>query len=380
MIIALDQAIPYWKEAFSEFGEIRPFSGRGLKPEVIHDADALIVRTITPVSADLLEGTSVRFVGAASAGIDHVDREYLNERNIHFAYAIGCNANAVSEYIITALHVIGSQRNWKLRNKTLAVIGVGNVGSRVAQKARALGMEVLLCDPPLRDITGDSQYQDLSDVLEADILSFHVPLTTDGPYPTWHMFNRDLLDCLSPKQFLINSCRGPVFDNHELKSALQQSRIEGAIMDVWEEEPYVDYSLLELIDIGTPHIAGTTLDGKIRATEMVRDEFCRHLGIQSSWKTDFYYPEPKRIHLDNGSGDQDAVLQSLLQAFNIRRPDADLRELGGLPAESAASGYDRLRSNSVLRPEFRHFGVALGEGREDLASMLEGLGFKNNGM
>jgi erythronate-4-phosphate dehydrogenase len=376
MIIAVDQAIPYWNEAFSGFGNIRPFPGRGLNPEHIRDADVLIVRTVTPVNADLLEGTSVRFVGAASAGIDHIDQHYLKKRRIHFVYAAGCNANAVSEYVMTALHGIASRRKWELKGKSLAVIGVGNVGSRVAQKAQASGMQVLLCDPPLRDLTGDSRYQSLDGVLGADILSFHVPLAFEGPYPTWHMLDRKILDRLSPKQFLINSARGPVFDNQALKSALLDAKIEGAILDVWEEEPKVDYTLLAKIDIGSPHIAGTTLDGKIRATEIIREELCQYLGIQSSWNTDSYYPEPQHIRLDGKFSDQDAVLSALQQAFDINKHDAHLRALGTMTEGRAAAEFEQLRSNCPLRPEFRHFIVDLGEGYSDLAQTFAALGFK----
>ena len=152
MIIAVDEAIPDWEEAFSELGRIRPYSAKVLKPADIRDADILVVRTVTSVNAALLEGSSVRFVAAASAGTDHIDQAYLQARGIRFSYAAGCNANSVSEYIATALHIIASRKGWILKDKSLAVVGAGNVGSRVAQKARALGMKVLLCDPPLRDV------------------------------------------------------------------------------------------------------------------------------------------------------------------------------------------------------------------------------------
>ena len=187
MIIAVDKEIPYGKEAFSQLGQVRFFTGRDLKSRDLSDVDALIVRTITPVNAPLLDGAPVRFLGAASAGIDHVDQAYLRSRGIHFHYAAGCNADSVSEYIVTVLHILASKRNWDLQQKSIAVIGVGNVGSRVARKARALGMQVYQCDPPLRELTGDPRYQNLKDVIGADILTFHVPLVADGPYPTRHM-------------------------------------------------------------------------------------------------------------------------------------------------------------------------------------------------
>jgi erythronate-4-phosphate dehydrogenase len=376
MIIALDRALPHWKDIFWELGEILPFSGRDLKPEDIRGADALIVRTVTPVNASLLEGSSIRFVGAASAGMDHIDRTYLEQKGIHFCYAAGCNANAVSEYITTALHIIAARKNWKLKNKSIGVIGVGHVGSRVSKKAHALGMHVLLYDPPLRELTGDPRYLSLDAVLKADILTFHVPLTSSGPYPTWHMLNRSFLDRLSPDQFLINSSRGEVFDGQKLKSALKEGRIAGAILDVWEKEPDIDYSLLELADIGTPHIAGTSLDGKIKATEMIRSELCTFFGYLSRKNNDTLYPEIQRICPKTGSGSQDAVLSILQQAFNLEKDDADLRALAYAPAGQTSEHFEKLRTQHPLRPEFSHFVVDLVTRHRDLAETFSGIGFQ----
>ena len=376
MIIAVDAAIPDWEEAFSELGRIRPFSAKGLKPADIRDADILVVRTVTSVNASLLEGSSVRFVVAASAGTDHIDRAYLQARGVHFSYAAGCNANSVSEYIVTALHIMASRKGWILKDKSLGVVGAGNVGSRVAQKARALGMKVLLCDPPLRDSTGDAQYQRLDDVLGADILSFHVPLTFERPYPTWHMVNRRFLDCLAPEQFLINSSRGTVFDSQEVKVALREGRIEGAALDVWEEEPRIDYSLLELADIGTPHIAGNALDGKIRATEMTRKALCDFLEKHPAQSMAPVYPEARVLHPSPETGPQESVLSVLLQAFDIRKDDAELRALQSAPPEKAAESFERLRTRHPLRPEFRHFIVDLGKTHINLAATFAALGFE----
>jgi erythronate-4-phosphate dehydrogenase len=376
MIIAADKEIPYGKEAFSQLGQVRFFSGRDLKPDTLHDVDALIVRTITPVNASLLDGAAVRCIGAASAGTDHVDQPYLKARGIYFSYAAGCNANSVSEYIVTVLHVIAARRGWNLRQKSLAIIGVGNVGSRVERKAEALGMQVCLCDPPLRDLTGDTRYRTLDEVLGADILTFHVPLASDGLYPTWHMLDRKMLDRLSPTQVLINTSRGAVFDGQELKNALQQKRISGAIMDVWDEEPIVDYSLLELADIGTPHIAGGALDGKIRATEMIREDLGRFLGIRSVGLADSVYPEAKSLRPETGASGQEAVQSVLLQAFDILSKDAKLRDLGAVAIEQATAGFERLRTERPLRLEFRHFTVELSPAQRDLADILQALGFQ----
>jgi len=376
MIIALDQAIPYWREAFSEFGEIRPFAARDLTPENIRDADALIVRSVTPIQSPLLDGSSVRFVAAASAGVDHIDPAYLAKLGISFGYAAGCNANSVSEHILTALHVVAGRRAWVLKEKSLAVIGVGHVGSRVARKAQAIGMKVLLCDPPLRDSTGDRRYLPFHAVLEADILTFHVPLTREGPYPTLHMLDRQILDRLTPGQFLINSSRGGVFDNRELKRALLEHTIAGAVLDVWEGEPRIDYELLDLVDIGTPHLAGTSLDGKIRATEMVRDELCRFCGTGSSANMSALYPGAGHIRPAEGTSDQGAVLSVLRQAYDITGNDANLRALASLPENQAAEGFERLRTGCALRPEFHHYIVELSGQHRDLGEIFAGLGFK----
>jgi len=376
MIIAVDEDIPYWEKAFSPFGQIRLFSGRDLNADDIRDVDALIVRAVTPIHAPLLDGTSVRFIAGASAGIDHIDQGYLRNRGIRFAYAAGCNADSVSEYIVTVLHIIASRRGWDLKRKSLAVIGVGKVGSRVAKKAEALGMEVCLCDPPLRESTGDTRYRNLEDVLGADILTFHVPLSTGGCYPTWHMINRETLDRLSPDQFLINSSRGGVFDSREVKAALREHRISGAILDVWEGEPEIDYSLLERVDIGTPHIAGVALDGKVRATEMAREELSRFWGIPSSGLSDSVYPPNRRIQPREGTRGLEAATSVLLQGFDILKKDAELRALGTAAADQAAAGFDRLRNATPLRLEFRHFTVDLGTGYPDLAGTFRNLGFE----
>ena len=378
MIIAVDQEIRYWEEAFSRFGSIRPFSGRSLKAADVRDIDALVVRSITPVDSSLLNGSRLRFVASASAGVDHVDQEYLKARGIHFAFAAGCNADSVSEYIVAALHIAASRRGWELNRKSLGVIGVGNVGSRVSKKAAALGMKVLLCDPPLRDLTGDPRYQPLDEVTQADILTFHVPLSRDGAYPTWHMLDRRMLDRLSPEQYVINSSRGPIFDNREMRAALEEKRISGAVLDVWEEEPVVDYSLLELVDIGTPHIAGTALDGKIRATEMVREEMSRFFGIRSAGLADSVYPESGHLRPAYRTRGQAAIASVLRQAFDLLKTDAELRALGALPAGQAAAGFDRMRKDFPLRLEFHHFIVDLDKSHIDLSNTLRALGFQTS--
>ncbi|MCL2877993.1 MAG: 4-phosphoerythronate dehydrogenase [Acidobacteria bacterium] len=378
MIIAVDRALPYWKETFSDLGEVCPFTGNELRPETLRGVGALVVRTVTPVNADLLEGSDVRFVGAASAGMDHVDQEYLRRKKIHFCCAAGCNADAVSEYIITALHAVAVRRNWTLAEKSLAVIGVGHVGSRVARKARAFGMNVLLCDPPLRDATGNGKYQPFESVLAADILTFHTPLTEYGPYPTRHMLNRGVIDRLNPGQFLVNTSRGEVFDGRALAGALREKKILGAVLDVWEGEPEIDYSLLELADIGTPHIAGTTFDGKIRAVTLIRGQLCEFLGIASTLNTDGFYPPVRRIRPQTDGAREEIISQALRESYDIAKDDAALRKLASLPENLRGKNYEQLRATRFLRQEFPHYTVELDESGGELSDIFTGIGFNTH--
>jgi erythronate-4-phosphate dehydrogenase len=375
MITAIDEALPYWEGAFAGLGEIRLFNGRNLRPEEIHDADALVVRSVTKVDERLLKGSSVRFVATASAGIDNLDVDYLQQSGIYFSHSAGCNAEAVSDYVLTALYIIADRRNWDLKNKSLAIIGVGNVGSRVEKKAHAHGMQVLLCDPPLRDSTGDPRYRDFDEVIGADILTFHVPLVAEGPYPTWHMIDRKTLDRLAPAPILLNTARGAVFDNVALKTALADGRISGAVLDVWEGEPEIDCELLKLVDIGTPHIAGFGIDGKIRATEMAREELCRFFQIKSSWDTRPLLPEPVIVYPEKGKTGRQALLSVLLQAFRILDLDSKLRDSASAGPQQLPEAFDMLRDRQPLRREFRHYIVKLTGQNTILAEDFKRLGF-----
>jgi erythronate-4-phosphate dehydrogenase len=374
MIIAVDEAIPYVHDAFSRVGEIRFFSGRSARAADLRDADALVVRSVTKVGADLLDGTAVRFVGTATIGMDHLDLEYLSARGILVANAAGSNANSVSEYVTAALLATAERRGWNLSEKSIGIIGVGHIGSLVEKKALALGMEVLLCDPPLRESTGDQRYGFFKDVAGADVLTLHVPLTAAGPYPTRHMIARETLQHLSPHQFVINSSRGAVVCCPDLRQALAERRIEGAILDVWESEPRIDRALLDMVDLGTAHIAGFSLDGKVCGTAMVLEEMCRFFGIAERWDTRGIFPPLRRLNIPAGMHGQDAVRSIVLQAYDIRRDDADLRATREMPEDLAAERFDRLRIEYPLRCEFSHFIVELA-GETSPARTFTALGF-----
>ncbi len=375
MLIAVDEVIPYAQAALSPLGRLRVYSAPKLRHGDVRDADALVVRSVTRVDAALLEGSSVRFVGTASIGTDHIDLPYLHTRGIRFANAAGSNANSVAEYVVASLLVVAARRKWELSTKSLAVIGVGNVGTRVAEKGRALGMRVLLCDPPLRDSSGDPRFGALDDVLGADILTMHVPLTSDGPYPTRGMIGREVLHRLRKDQFVMNSARGAVVDGGALKEVLHAGRIAGAALDVWEREPRIDYELVDLVDLATPHIAGYSLDGKVRGTEMMFDALSRFFGLSLHWGTDAIYPPQQAMVPDGGPGVQEATASVVLRAYDILKDDARLRAARGAPPDAAAQTFDDLRNHYDYRPEFRHFIVTVPVHDGPLARILRGLGF-----
>ncbi len=380
MILAVDEILPWGREAFSPLGDIRAFSGRRIKPSDVRDADALIVRSVTRVDAQLLHGSSVKFVGSATIGMDHIDEPYLRSRGIHATNAAGSNANSVAEYVVAALLVTARRKGWDLSRKSIGIIGVGHVGSKVEEKARILGMRVRLCDPPLRDATGDTRYGSLEDVLDSDILTLHVPLTRTGPYPTFHMIDESVLSRLSKHQFLINTARGSVVEGGALKRALERPSLEGAILDVWEGEPVIDYSLLGLVEIGSPHIAGYSLDGKVAGTAMVVEELCRYFNISYRWDTRSIFPAPENIRPDAGLGVQDALRSIVTRAYDILADDANLRALSPLPSDEARSGFDGLRNRYNFRPEFRHWVVEYGSEHAELNGTLTALGFQTESM
>jgi erythronate-4-phosphate dehydrogenase len=375
MIIAIDEAIPYLQSALAPVGEVRPFTGRSVRAADLRDAEALVVRSVTQVDARLLDGSSVRFVGTVTTGTDHLDLEFLRAAGIQIADAAGSNANAVSEWVAASLMVIADRRGWRLPGKSIGIIGAGHIGSLVEKKTGALGMEVLLCDPPLRESTGNPRYGFLDEVLRADVLTLHVPLTTQGPYPTYHMVDRMLLERLSHGQVVINSSRGSVVCGSDLKHALRERHIGGAILDVWEEEPMIDSDLLALADLGTPHIAGSSLDGKVRGTQMIFQELCRYFQIRPEWDAGSLFPRPRKLRIEQGSHGQEAVRSIVLQAYDILKDDAELRSLSQSGGPAPLFGFDRLRNAYALRPEFSNFLVEVPED-SDLQPILAAIGFR----
>ena len=379
MNIIADKNLPLAAEAFGPLGSLSLIDTPDFRPEVIRGADVLIVRSETRIGPDLLEGSRVRFVGTASIGTDHLDLDYLAARSIAFANAPGCNSHAVKEFITAALLEAGRRLGFTLRGSSLGVIGVGAVGSKVARAAEALGLKVRLNDPPLARATGDPRYVPLEALMDADILTLHVPLTRNGSDPTFHLFDKARLARSRGVPILLNSSRGAVVETEALHKALADGRVRAAVLDVWEGEPAIDAGLLERALLGTAHVAGYSLEGKISAVRMVRDALVRHFGLDTA-SPPALEPGPADLPLiivsDNAARDEDAVRTAVATAYDISLDDGLLRASQAGPAGERPAAFARLRSGYRVRREFSARTVSLPERRVNAGAALAALGFK----
>jgi len=377
MTIVVDSKNPFLAEALAPFADVRALTTPEITRETLTGADAVIVRSETKIGPSLLDGTSVQFVGTATIGTDHVDLAYLRGRGIHFASAPGSNANSVAEYLATALLIATGRLGWTLRGKTLGVVGVGNVGSKVVRVGEALGMTVMQNDPPLARKTGARHFVSLDALMDADILTLHVPLTREGEFCTYHLVDRARIGRMKPGTLLLNTSRGGVVDSAALASALEARHLAGAILDVWEGEPAIDMNLLSLSLLGTPHIAGYSFDGKINAARMMFEEVCRHFGWPPVWNPPGALPPPAQdtITLDP-AGEPEAALRAVLSAcYDIEADDRALRSLLNAPAGDRPALFRRLRSVYPVRREFAATRVDAPAGPGDLHRRLAMLGF-----
>jgi len=378
MKIVADANIPFVRECFGAVGDIEVVPGREITPEVVADADALLVRSITPVDEPLLSGSPVRFVGTATIGFDHIDLDYLECSAIGFASAPGSNANSAAEYIIAGLLEVGRRHQLRLKGASIGVIGAGNVGSRVAAKCEALGMRVLRNDPPLRRHTGDPKYVPLDALCDCDFITIHTPLTHEGVDKTHHLADERFFASLKTGVVFLNASRGAVVDSQALKAAIRAGRLQATVLDVWEGEPVIDVDLLERVDLGTPHIAGYSLDGKIGGMIMIYESLCRHFGIAPRFEPADFLPAANVPHLAlpaTEGDDEAAIAQTVATVYDIRRDDSNLRQVVEQPAGQRGGFFDTLRKTYPIRREF-HNTTVVGEVSGALAAKLNGIGFQ----
>lgn len=371
--ILVDENMPYAVQLFSRLGEVQAVPGRPIPKDALDSADALMVRSVTKVNESLLSDTPVKFVGTATAGTDHVDDAWLQQAGIGFSAAPGCNAIAVVEYVFSSLLILAQRDGFSLRDKTIGIVGVGNVGSRLNARLTALGIRTLLCDPPraARDTTETFWPIDKL-VAEADILTFHTPLNMSGPDKTLHLVDAAMLAALKPGVILINACRGEVVDNAALLDALNGEKKLTAVLDVWEPEPDLNLALLDKVAIGTAHIAGYSLEGKARGTTQVFEAYSQFIGQPQQVPLASLLPAPEFAEVSLAGELTEAKLLRLAHlVYDVRRDDAPLRRVAGKSGE-----FDRLRKFYEERREWSSLLVHCDN--QGTADLLKKLGFSSD--
>ena len=325
MKIIIDDKIPYIQGALEPYAEVVYLPGSKTTAEVVRDADALITRTRTNCNEALLSGSSVKIIATATIGYDHIDTDYCDKAGIKWVNAPGCNAKSVEQYIASVLMVMAAKMDWNLAGKTIGVVGVGNVGSKVAKIAEIFGMRVLLNDPPRAQVEGNKGFVELDRILEeSDVITLHVPLNPDGEDATFHLADEHFFAKMLRKPVIINSCRGEVVKTEAMKVAILSGQVSGAVVDCWENEPDLDLELLALVDLATPHIAGYSRDGKAKGTEMSVQEVSRHLGLPTkNWKaTGVEKPDFPEILIDGSNKSSQQILsEAILATYDIREDD-----------------------------------------------------------
>jgi erythronate-4-phosphate dehydrogenase len=372
--IVADNKIPFLKGILEPYADIHYYNPSEITKDIIKEADALIIRTRTICNKELLEGSRVKFIATATIGYDHIDTEYCGKNNISWINAPGCNSSSVMQYIASALVTIAEKKGINLSNSTIGVIGVGNVGSKVAKLCKILGMKVLLNDPPRMRKEGKSEFVGIDDLIsESEVISFHVPLIKEGIDKTYHLFEDSFISKIKSGKIIINSSRGPVVKSLALKTAIMNKVVIGSVIDVWENEPFIDKELLNLVDIATPHIAGYSADGKANGTAVcirgINSFF--NLGLKDNW-----YPEkipvisdPNEITIDCKRKTKQQILNDIiLYTYDIKKDDASLRE--------SINTFEEQRSNYPIRREFPFYKINFSNCCQDIFPTVISLGFQ----
>jgi erythronate-4-phosphate dehydrogenase len=382
MKFVIDNKIPFIKNVLEPFGDVLYLPGSEISKKCVKDADALIVRTRTKCNAELLSGSNVKFIATATIGFDHIDTEFCKSRNIVWQNAPGCNSYSVQQYVASALLNIAESENFELKDRTIGIVGVGNVGTKIAKFAETLGMNILLNDPPRaeNDLIPEhsteltNKFVSINKIQkEADIITLHVPLNRYGRYPTHHLINQDFINMpvkSGRKIWIINSSRGGVVDSQALKEALKRKHIAGAVLDVWEKEPAIDKELLKLVKFATPHIAGYSADGKANGTSRSVQAVSCFFGLPLNGWTPENIPPPKtceiRIDCKNKTL-QNVIKEAFNLTYKIYGDDFRLRE--------SPETFEKQRENYPVRREPPAFKLNLINDSANFAEKLKILRF-----
>ncbi|MGH8583850.1 MAG: 4-phosphoerythronate dehydrogenase [Gammaproteobacteria bacterium] len=373
MLIIADPAIAEVESAFSALGELRLLPGRGWTPQSILAAQVLLVRSVTRADRGLIEGSRVQFIGTATSGTDHLDLHYLECHGVQWCAAPGSNARSVAEYVLSA--ILSCHSDSDLRDLRVGIIGYGHTGRQVAVLLDALGIPWIANDPPLGAAGGGLALHALDEVLQADIVTLHVPLTHHGPYPTAGLIDAARLEQMKPAALIINTARGGVVCEADLKAAIL-SRGLRAVIDCWEGEPCIDLDLLRISRLGTPHIAGYSRDGKLKATQALHAALCRYLGRTPYWQPGGEHTRICELALSPHTSDAEALHRAVRASYDPHTDDAALRALLREPGEERGGQFERLRAHYRLRREFPSTAVSVSGQRPDLTSRLRALGFE----
>ncbi len=345
--VVVDEAIPYIKGEIEKIASnVVYLRGKDIHADVVHDADVLIVRTRTRCDANLLEGSRVKFIATATIGVDHIDADYCQRKGIKWTNCPGCNAGGVVQYIQASMALLQLLEGVNLQGMTLGIVGVGHVGSAVAQMAsREYGMQLLLCDPLRAEVEDPTAFVSYEEILQkSDVITFHTPLIRGGKYPTYHMFDEVAVGMLERVPILINTSRGEVVHTAALKKAVEENKVRYPILDVWESEPHIDEALLRHTFIGTPHIAGYSADGKSNATRMSLEALTRYLQKDVEWNIHAPSPKSSVIHAIQG-------MDATLQIYNPLRDSHLLKK--------NVSQFEELRANYPVRLEEINFSIEI---------------------
>jgi erythronate-4-phosphate dehydrogenase len=370
--IIIDDKIPYIHGAFENIAEVIYLAGSKTTAEIAKDADAIVTRTRTICNEKLLVGSSVKFIATATIGYDHIDTDYCDSVGIKWTNAPGCNSKSVEQYISSTLMVLAERKGWNLSEKTIGIVGVGNVGSKVAHICEIFGMKVLLNDPPRERAEGSDKFVSLETIQSvADIITLHVPLNMKGEDATFHLGNELFLNPLKKKPVLINSCRGEVTETNAVKNALKEGKISVFVCDCWENEPELDLELLAMTELATPHIAGYSKDGKANGTQMSVHAISEYfgLGLENWQPSGVESPTNPVIEIDGtGLSEQQIFSKAILHTYDIRNDDRDLR--------NNVEKFEQLRGDYPTRREFPAFTIKAENIDENTLKKLKLMGFK----
>jgi erythronate-4-phosphate dehydrogenase len=363
--IVVDENMLGIEKLFSEIADITYVSGRLISAKMLENSDALLCRSITQVNESLLDNSQVKFVGTATIGIDHLDIEWLNKKGIDWSNAAGCNAPAVGQYILSAIAYWCIQKNRSIKDLTVGIIGAGNVGSMLTKYLTHFGINYKLCDPPLKELGDEREFTDLESILKCDVISIHVPITSAGEHPTHYLFSEHNLTRLNKNQLLINASRGAVIDNLALSDYLKSANSADCILDVFENEPNINPLLVNQCILATPHIAGHTLEGKLRGSWMIYAAFCKRFALPLNRLETELYPSNNLINLSGSSLEEDilSIYDICLDAMLI---DSKLigsrliasKSLKAIPNNEIKNQFDHLRkdatklSNGYIRRDY----------------------------